>query len=234
MDILDLDAGLGHLAHNGFCLNVEEKFQLEMGLRALLNKSSADDFEELLFWGRITGINRDYYIAVGLTYNGKYEFPSKRFYYATSSNFEFNAFPELNSQHGDEYNRLTGFFSGNPDLIHKKVVEDVQEEEVKVVKQEKERDPLEDTEEEDPNKDFVARNLIEVDRLYYTVLAIENDCCIVPHGSFRLTEKHEVARNVAFRGLDSEQTFKLACYMHFRNVQSQTKVKLLLEDDAVF
>jgi radial spoke head protein 9 len=82
------------------------------------------------------------------------------------------------------------------------VVDDTQEEEVKVVKQEKERDPLEDTEEEDPNKDFVARNLIEVDRLYYTVLAIENDCSIVPHGSFRLTEKHEVARNVAFRGLN--------------------------------
>lgn len=82
------------------------------------------------------------------------------------------------------------------------MVDDTQEEEVKVVKQEKERDPLEDTEEEDPNKDFVARNLIEVDRLYYTVLAIENDCSIVPHGSFRLTEKHEVARNVAFRGLN--------------------------------
>jgi radial spoke head protein 9 len=93
---------------------------------------------------------------------------------------------------------------------------------------------LDDTEEEDPNKDFVARNLIEVDRLFYTVLAIENDCSIVPHGSFRLTEKHEVARNVAFRGLSSEQTFKLECYMHFRNVQDAKKAKLLLEDDAVF
>ena len=82
------------------------------------------------------------------------------------------------------------------------MVDDTQEEEVKVVKQEKEKDPLEDTEEEDPNKDFVARNLIEVDRLHYTVLAIENDCSIVPHGSFRLTEKHEVARSVAFRGLN--------------------------------
>lgn len=66
----------------------------------------------------------------------------------------------------------------------------------------KERDPLDDTEEEDANKDFVLRNLIEADRLYYTVLAIENDCSIVPHGSYRLTERHEVERNVAFRGLD--------------------------------
>ncbi len=201
MDILDFDAGLSRLAHNGFCLNVEEKFQLEMGLKMLLDNSTKDDFEELLFWGRIQGLTKDYYIATGLTYSGKYEFPKKRFFYATSNNFEFHPFPEINSQHGDHYNKLTGFFKGDPELIIHKVVDETQEEEVKVVKTEKERDPLEDTEEEDPNKDFVARNLIEVDRLHYTVLAIENDCSIVPHGSFRLTEKHEVARNVAFRGL---------------------------------
>ena len=65
---------------------------------------------------------------------------------------------------------------------------------------------------------MVARNLIEADRLYYTVLAIENDCSIVPNGSFKLTEKHEVSRNVAFRGLTSDNTFKLDSYMHFRNV----------------
>ena len=115
-----------------------------------------------------------------------------------------------------------------------KVVEETQEEEVKEVKEVKERDPLDDTEEEDPNKDFVARNLVEADRLLYTVLAIENDCSVVPHGSFRLTEKHEVARNVAFRGLSSDKAFKLDSYMHFRNVQDSRKAKLLLEDDAVF
>lgn len=97
------------------------------------------------------------------------------------------------------------FFIGKPDHIYCKTVEEKEEEEVKEVDEEvKERDPLEDTEEEDPEKDFVARNLTEVDRLYYTVLAIENDCHIVPHGSFRLTEKHEVARNVAFRGLQRD------------------------------
>jgi len=87
MDILDFDAGLSHLTHNGFTLNVEEKFQLDMGLKVLLNNSSKDDFEELLFWGRISGLKNDYYIATGLTYKGKYEFPTKRFFYATSNNF---------------------------------------------------------------------------------------------------------------------------------------------------
>ena len=105
---------------------------------------------------------------------------------------------------------------------------------MKEIKDVKERDPLEDTEEEDPMKYFVARNLIEADRLHYSVRAIENDCSIVPHGSVRLTEKHEVARNVAFRGLHGEAVFKLENYMHFRNVQDGKKQRLLLEDDAVF
>jgi len=97
-----------------------------------------------------------------------------------------------------------------------------------------ERDPLEDTPPEDPSKGIVYRSLTEEDRLFYTVLAIENDCQICPHGAFRLTEEHEVERNVAFRGLSGEKCFKLSSYSHFRNVQNEEKKELLLQDDAVF
>jgi len=50
------------------------------------------------------------------------------------------------------------------------------------------------------------------------VRAIENDCHVVPQGSFKLTTAHEVARNEAFRGLKAEEAFKLNYYSHFRNV----------------
>lgn len=88
----------------------------------MLNNSTKEDFEELMFWGRISGNERDYYIAVGLTYNGQYEFPNKRFFFATSANFEFTAFPELNTQHESEYNGLTGNFTGNPEFVLRRVV----------------------------------------------------------------------------------------------------------------
>lgn len=65
-------------------------------------------------------------------------------------------------------------------------------------------------------------------------MAIENDCQICPHGAFRLTEDHEVERNVAFRGLSGDKCFKLSTYSHFRNVQDEEKKELLLRDDAVF
>lgn len=54
--------------------------------------------EELLFWGKITGmimiitligLNADYYIAVGYTYSGMYEFPVKKFFWALSKELEF-------------------------------------------------------------------------------------------------------------------------------------------------
>lgn len=90
------------------------------------------------------------------------------------------------------------------------------------------------TEEEDENSKFVPINFKEVDRLHFTVLAIENDCHIVPHGAMRLTEKHEVHRNVAFMGLDKVNAFNLSSYSHFRNVQDNEKKSGLLKDDAIF
>jgi len=38
-----------------------------------------------------------------------------------------------------------------------------------------------------PDVDVPKRELIEVDRLIYVVLAIENDCQIAPVGSFKMT-----------------------------------------------
>lgn len=58
---------------------------------------------------------------MGLVYTGRYEFPVKNFYYATSLDFTFKPFPALNEQHRDEYNRITSIITGNPKLIHKKV-----------------------------------------------------------------------------------------------------------------
>jgi radial spoke head protein 9 len=121
MDIQDLAASLRFLQHHGVCFNPEERFQLEMALQQLVNNSADSDFEELLFWGRLSGLNADYYIAIGLVYTGRYEFATKRFYYCTSQDFVFKAFPALNDQHKELYNVIMTMLTGNPKLIHKKV-----------------------------------------------------------------------------------------------------------------
>lgn len=173
---------------------------------------------------------------MGVTYKGQYEFPTKTFYWCTAANWSFKKFRELNTQHKEKYNSIQGGFKGDGKHVYIQVDghREEGEEAVKEEKSEKERDPLADTSEEDPMKDFIPRNLTEEDRLLYTVHAVENDCSIVPKGSFRMTQEHEVERNASFRGLSSDTAFNLNQYSHFRNCQDAGKKELLLKDDAVF
>ena len=106
MDIQDLSASLRNIQHSGVCFNPEERVQLEMGMQQLLNNSAETEFEELLFWGKLVGLNGDYYVALGLVFTGRYEFAEKRFFYATSSDFTFKPFPTLNDQHRMNTTRL--------------------------------------------------------------------------------------------------------------------------------
>lgn len=130
-------------------------------------------------------------------------------------------------------------FSGDPNKILVQLEPEAKPEDEEAQQQQeqeetKEFDPLASTEEEDESSKIVPVNLKEVDRLHFTVLAIENDCHIMPHGAMRLTEQHEVHRNVAFRGLDKNNAFVLSSYSHFRNVQDSEKKSGLLKDDAIF
>jgi radial spoke head protein 9 len=68
--------------------------QLEM---ALCQLRGAVDADEVLFWGKITGLNADYYIALAVTFKGVYEFPTKQFYWTLSStpDLKFEEMPAL-------------------------------------------------------------------------------------------------------------------------------------------
>ena len=66
-------------------------------------------------------MNTDYYIAMGVFYTHKYEFPTKTFFYASSTDFNFKPFPVLNEEHRADYDKIHTIITGNPKLIHKKV-----------------------------------------------------------------------------------------------------------------
>jgi len=53
-------------------------------LNELLANSNQTDFEELLFWGRIEAANeQNYYIALGVCFEDRYEFPEKKFFWCS-------------------------------------------------------------------------------------------------------------------------------------------------------
>lgn len=44
----------------------------------------------------LIGLSNDYYVALGITFSGMYEFPIKKFYWALSTDFKFTEMPDLN------------------------------------------------------------------------------------------------------------------------------------------
>lgn len=127
-----------------------------------------------------TGINADYFIAVGVTYQEMFEFPQKKFFFCLSNDYIFKEMPGLNDQHKEFVDRDTSFFLGVPDrkLIVKEgeeaeaeqPPEEVEEEEG-AEKKEEESDISEPEEVKVPPKE-----LTEIDRVNYVVHAIETDC----------------------------------------------------------
>ena len=57
-------------------------------------------------------------MCLGVTYTDKYEFPEKRFYWATSADYKFKQFPTINDQHFEAFDSIQGLFVGEPNKIH--------------------------------------------------------------------------------------------------------------------
>ena len=143
---------------------------------------------------------------MSLKYEGQFEFPYKRFYYCLSSDYNFKEMPDLNDQHIEYVDKDTSFFTGEP---NRKLIQPAEGEEEEENKEEPEED--EDGEKKELDSDVSEqeeikvpkKDLIEVDRLKFVVLAIENDCQIAPVGAFKMTSNHQVRRNEAFKGLNA-------------------------------
>jgi len=174
----------------------------------------------------IIGIQNDYFIACGVTYKSQFEFPTKKFFFCLSNDYNFKEMPGLNDQHRDFIDRDSSFLMGVPDrkLIQKG---DGEEEEAK----DPEPEDDEGSQKADPNSDeseaeeikVPPKELTEIDRVNYVVNAIETDCHISPVGAFKMTAQHEVRRNEAFHGLSSDQSLNISSYVHFRNVLIDAK-----------
>jgi len=111
MEVLDLNYELSNMKQRGVNLTLDEKIQLELALHQLHTTIEAD---ELLFWGKINGINKDYFIAMAVTYSGQFEFPSKKFYWCLSDDYNFKETPDLNAAHKEFIDCDEKFFMGEP------------------------------------------------------------------------------------------------------------------------
>ena len=81
LGIRDLSVEFKKLNQTGQTLTLEERVNLELSLTKVYE---IEDFEEVLFWGRIGGVTGDYYIAMAINYKGHYEFPWKRYFWCNN------------------------------------------------------------------------------------------------------------------------------------------------------
>jgi hypothetical protein len=103
--------------------------------------------------------------------------------------------PDLNDQHKDFIDRDKTYFMGEPS---RKLKQPAEGEEGEAEPPAEEPNEEEDGEKKELNSDVSEqeevkvppKELTEIDRLKYVVLAIENDCQIAPVGAYKMTSQH--------------------------------------------
>ena len=65
-------------AANGICLSLEERMKILTTLDQLKSDIKCD---EMQFWGKILGAEKDYYICKALYYKGNKNFPKKNIFF---------------------------------------------------------------------------------------------------------------------------------------------------------
>ena len=144
-------------------------------------------------------------------------FPGKNFYWCSSSNFIFASLPAPLERFAKDLTELNVFFTGE----HDRVVLDTPASAAVVI-------------DEDAGIVIPSKNVSELNRLSQVVHSIENNCSVIPKGSFKFTPLKETIRNEAFKGLSQEKAFSIENWQHFRVIQQPDKVGLFYRDEAVF
>jgi radial spoke head protein 9 len=203
-------------ALNGVSLNLEELLKLDIALDRLHSEIKSD---EMWFWGKIIGVEKDYYVAQAIFFR-EHLFPKKKFYFCNSNSFLFSELPEIKEHHLRDVGKYNTYFIGNPDIILQTYGE---------------HDTTDFVEEgEDTFKPKLGlKNLTESDRLSYVIRSIDYECSVVPEGAFKMLPVNEMRRNDNFLGLSSYDLQSISKFMHFRVPQNKDKLDLIATGECV-
>jgi hypothetical protein len=143
-------------------------------------------------------------------------FPTKHFYWASSTNFIFSSLPLSVASHAAHFAELRTLFSGEFDTV---IVEST--EAPKVI---------------DAAHGIILppKHLTELDRLSYVVHEIDRTCFAIPTGALKYTPLHQVIFNEAFKGLKPEAAFELSGWKHFRKSECSDQKELIARQEAFY
>lgn len=206
---MNLESVLGTLETTGYVGHVictEEAMVLHNSLLILQNENH---FRNTFFWGRISGVERDYYIAFGYVTDAL----KGRVYYYSRDCVNWGLLPNP-TQHAK---KVTPFcntkFQGDPALVIDIMIE------------------REETTWDTPLYKPEIKKLKEEDRLAATVHMITNEAALVPRGALFTKPDGIVVENISFEGLTLLDSRELSSYQHYRMPTRKWNTNLLTRDD---
>ncbi|KAF4666138.1 Radial spoke head protein 9 [Perkinsus chesapeaki] len=214
MEALALDSAIKFCGTGGATLSPKELLALQSGMNKLKYDAK---FDKVYFWGRISGLKGDYYIAFGLRSVSE-AFPCKKFYFSTSTDPDFVELPELTEAEEDIVKALVDQrlpFVGEPS--RPVATEDLPK-------------PPEGEEENAP----VPLRVTDLKRLAEVVPRIDAETSVVPAGAHCMTDSFKIVDSVAFKGLSYADASSISSFRHFRPSSDATALRALVADDAAF
>mmetsp|Transcript_16707 Transcript_16707/g.28328 ORF Transcript_16707/g.28328 Transcript_16707/m.28328 type:complete len:275 (+) Transcript_16707:188-1012(+) len=187
----------------GFGLNIEETSGLEVAM--LQRKLQENLVGNMFFWGKVFGTTQDYLVVHHI--DPFAEFPDKKYYYCTTSDFVLRALPDISADYIAQAEKIRIAFTGDPSFFAYNGEE-------------------EEAEPEDPDAPPVER-FREVHRLTFTVKKIDRECALVPRGALSLDTGKKVISNANYQGLSYETSRELRAYMHLRQPENLQGIALL-------
>jgi len=186
---------------SGNGLNVEEFAGLEVAMKQRKLQENLNG--SLYFWGKINGTTQDYLVVYNI--DPFTEFPDKKFYFCTTSDYTLKALPPISDDYKGKAEKIKTSFLGDPSFFAYSGEE----------------------EEEDPEAAPVER-FREIHRLTQTVQQIDHDCFIVPRGAYCVDgTKKVIPSGLNYQGLSYLTSLELRAYLHIRRPEGLQQQALL-------
>ncbi|XP_028997821.1 radial spoke head protein 9 homolog isoform X2 [Betta splendens] len=203
MDSNSLYYALELVAGSGQTLNMEERSALQTSL-VIVQKNY--QFHRVLFWGKILGLKKDYFVAQG---RGEDELTDVKNLYSLNCMNWFLLPPASDSMINDVFKAAKGRFVGDPSHVYEHI-------------EVRRRGEGEDAEVEE-----IVTKVNEESRLVVTIHQIDQEVSVVPRGAFVKNPHGLVQINRSFGGLSYSEAAKLDNYFHFSQPKNLKKKSIL-------
>ncbi|PSN37511.1 Radial spoke head protein 9 [Blattella germanica] len=220
MNINNFHIALNYISYGGYTLSHEQQLVLQNSLIILQNENH---FEQTFLWGKIFGLDSDYYIAYGYE---KDALKGRVFYYSTNC-LDWGLLPEP-SKHMKQLALMSSTRLQGDAALKLDVNTEYPVEVATAIEEEDEEDIIEP---EENKKSKISQLLKEEDRLAATVALINDEAAIVPRGALFKRPDGYVVQNLAFKGLTLNEAQKLTSYQHYRKPQQRWNTNLLTQQD---